>query len=1126
MDPITEKALTLGTAIAKSVVTHWLRERMEPKDTDNITSTFKKYIPEALSQRRAQIQLERISVSIAEQIQSIFRIEGARLDEGSIAAVADAISRTLDKAYITPRVLAEHNLNPTKLVALCRSIDPAATRDFSEPERELYNSILSYAAQFICDTASRLPSFTEKTLGEILTRDDIILSKVNEIAANFQRIHEALSPTSDSAHRDKFEADFRLATIRRLSELSLFGLDVSETSRHYSLTVAYVALTMQQRTPASPQDRTSDHSPPPATDDLEQTISIEDGLESASRKTLIIGHAGSGKTTLLQWLAVQAAGRSLEGRLSTYNDCVPFFIRLRDFANSTLPEPERFVSLTAPEIGGRMPPGWVHERLSQSKAIILIDGVDELPRNQRSTLREWVLALHAEYPGSPLFLTSRPYASNDEWYERSGFQKVELQPMDLPRIGEFIDHWHDAIEVQLTSQSQKAALTPLAHGLKLAIGSQPRLAELASTPLLCAMICALYRDRNQRLPSDRVGLYRACIEALVDRRDPERRIALTDYPDLSFRHKLLLLQDFAYYLLRNSLTEASHEQLESRLTSKLPTLGLSSTPTTRDVSKLLIERSGVLREVVAGRVDFIHKTFQEFLAAQAVLDEGDFGLLTKNASDDEWREVIILAAGLAPPRVTDQLISSLILEGDGKKARRHQLHLLAVGCLGAASATSEALRADVGKRIKALVPPTSLREAKELAAAGDLAVPFLRTEKRLKSQHAAACVRALSLVGTEAALDVLKTYAHDTRQAVRQELFRGWPSFDPEEYAKSILKDDMFVIVKPGVPLSALRHLNQLTYLTIDGAAEVSATPLTQLQHLKTLSVYGGRTTAAADLTDLSKLVELEELLLRKISTATLPSLASLKRLKDVDLSELPNLQGIEELLNAKCLERIHLSDLPQVAHIPQLHKIKTLRDVSIRNVGNSQTTHRGWFPQHLQSLNIELREGFDNLEFLSNLTSLTHLGLSTGRSGRIPFQEFLEHLERTTSHLRSLHLAGIHRKIDLSFFAHHEFLGYLSLGGIDGFFNAAELNHTQIPLNIHLRSMSDKFDLSGIEAINRPFDLSISFGGFDSKIDLTPLLSCKTLKKLSLDYVRVVDMGVLKTLKKKLLVDARSVWS
>ena len=55
-----------------------------------------------------------------------------------------------------------------------------------------------------------------------------------------------------------------------------------------------------------------------------------------------------------------------------------------------------------------------------------------------------------------------------------------------------------------------------------------------------------------------------------------------------------------------------------------------------DVRRLFIERSSIIREPIVGIIDFTHRTFQEFLAALAILDEKDISMLVQNAHNDQW----------------------------------------------------------------------------------------------------------------------------------------------------------------------------------------------------------------------------------------------------------------------------------------------------------------------------------------------------------------------------------------------------------------------------------------------------------------------------------------------------------
>jgi predicted NACHT family NTPase len=197
------------------------------------------------------------------------------------------------------------------------------------------------------------------------------------------------------------------------------------------------------------------------------------------------------------------------------------------------------------------------------------------------------------------------------------------------------------------------------------------------------MLCALNRERHQQLPSNRVALYEASCELLIERRDRERRISLADYPAavLSYEQKSLLLSDLAYWLVRNGQTEASIEIVDERLTRRLG--GMVGAPRDlrgADARLLFIERSGILREPVKGAIDFTHRTLQEFLAAKAVVDENDIPLLVQHAHDDQWREVVLLTVGLASRTVRENLVERLLKRAETRKLSRSRLYLLAAAC--------------------------------------------------------------------------------------------------------------------------------------------------------------------------------------------------------------------------------------------------------------------------------------------------------------------------------------------------------------------------------------------------------------------------------------------------------------
>ena len=160
-------------------------------------------------------------------------------------------------------------------------------------------------------------------------------------------------------------------------------------------------------------------------------VAVDTALADAHR-LLICGQAGSGKTTLLQWIAVKAATKSFEGPLSHWNGGLPFYIRLRHYVQSGLPRPEAFPGFVAPAIADTMPKGWVHAVLKSERAIVLIDGVDEIPAFQREDVSTWLKDLAETYPAARFIIASRPHAIEEGWMDHEGLSDADSSRWNLP----------------------------------------------------------------------------------------------------------------------------------------------------------------------------------------------------------------------------------------------------------------------------------------------------------------------------------------------------------------------------------------------------------------------------------------------------------------------------------------------------------------------------------------------------------------------------------------------------------------------------------------------------------------------------------------------------------------------
>ena len=207
---------------------------------------------------------------------------------------------------------------------------------------------------------------------------------------------------------DDFAADYRRTVVNKLDRMELLGVTLADANRRYPLSIAYIDLTVRKR--ASREDsRLVIRSGPEAGDPLAEAGGLSpESLLSRTRRALIIGNAGSGKTTLLQWLAVRSALRDFGSSLTGWNDTVPFFIPLRRYVNRTLPTPEEFPLAVGRNVAHEMPGGWVHGLLRDGRALVLLDGVDEMPDGQREHVRSW-LAIGSSS-------AAKPSSTRTEWW--------------------------------------------------------------------------------------------------------------------------------------------------------------------------------------------------------------------------------------------------------------------------------------------------------------------------------------------------------------------------------------------------------------------------------------------------------------------------------------------------------------------------------------------------------------------------------------------------------------------------------------------------------------------------------------------------------------------------------------
>lgn len=928
-----------------------------------------------LSHRRA----ERALSGTASRLAEVLRAELASMPEHEWQAAVLAARITLKAA--TPVAIDDvlaADLRPERLGAQIRrqAADLAPATGLGEAATTAYERILSATAAEIVRSVVALPEFSARAQ----------LAALHDV----REVRRAVERLTEGARRDEratragdqgFEERYLRHVGATLGRMELFGLRRGRAPRTHSFDHAYVPLAVA---------RSGGHDPGPDDDDDLTGAGIDvPSAFRAQRRVLLRGGAGAGKTTLLRWLAVSAARDTLEGdgvdanadadRVGRvdhgspgdpgtdghdgdagWGGAVPFFVPLRQFARRDFPAPEDLPAVTANVIAAEMPDGWSAGRFAAGRALLLVDGVDELEPARRLEARRWIDQVTTAYPGTRLVVSARPFAISEDWLDESGFVTYDLLPLSPTGIQAFLAAWHDAARDEHPDDPEmRVWLDDCEQGLARRLTSRRELRRLAGSPLLCGLLCALYQDRNMHLPRDRKGLYDAALDLLLVRWDEARGVRVDELPTLGKEEQIVLLQRFAYSMVRNHEVVVDREVAARRIGHAMRGLrshDLGAEP----VLQRTLERTGLLREPGPDEVQFVHRTFRDYLAAKEVVDCSDLGLLVEHAHLDQWHDVVVNAVALARPRERDRVLRGLL---DGNRAAagdpriRNRLRLVAAACLEHADVLdSDEVRELVQRAAAGLIPPASLDEADVLARAGAFVLDLLPGPEGLTADQAASVVRTAAMIGAEGVRDKLTEFIGMGESRVIDELLRAWRrSDDPEGYARNVLADvdfgDRTLEVRGWHRVRCLPHLRRLTSVTcygdFSGLEAVAAVPhlrrlelvqnelvrdLTPLSACRTLRVLL-LTTGCQFLRDLSPLARttVEELGLHLV-TADLSTLRS-PRLRRLAVRDQRLAGGLHPLPADLPLEELELDNLPRARNLVGVERWPTLAHVTVRGV-------------------------------------------------------------------------------------------------------------------------------------------------------------------------------------------------
>lgn len=360
-----------------------------------------------------------------------------------------------------------------------------------------------------------------------------------------------------------------------------------------------------------------------------------------AKMVLVEGNPGIGKTTFCIKIASDWAKKVIPKKHDFPVFQLMFLLKCQDIDGDVMQAiDDQLLPEDMPEKRKRKLMDFIRDEKNQEKILIILDGLDELPRKAEpfvdKLLRRKVLS-HCS-----ILATSR---------EEKGIDVRQRYDFDcLLQVNGFITRESS----DFVRKYFKNPPNDPRNGERLiqAIEKQSFLHALRNNPLNLLLLCIVFQDYDGELPSSRTKLYQIIYRCLQRRfcckNDGKDHFRFGPSEE-QFENVTLALGELAWKGLREDLHSFHEHQFD-----QLEELGAN-------IDRTLASKSGLVFKVASAKkldprhqYHFLHKTFQEFLAAKylvhKMLEEGKnifdhFELDSKDVCG-KYRQVFLFVAGI------------------------------------------------------------------------------------------------------------------------------------------------------------------------------------------------------------------------------------------------------------------------------------------------------------------------------------------------------------------------------------------------------------------------------------------------------------------------------------------------
>ena len=712
------------------------------ENTGNIVDGFFQMADIAENDIFTKRDIDRTSQDISDSIsRSCYQIlRHHQFSEERAELIYELLIEVINQTEFTYEMIIAQKASTDAIFLRMQQIAQKHEKEFDPDEYDIFLRLVRHVAGIIVNISLESPRFVNHGINFLASAIIELQQKSDAVLKRLEEIDQAVSRKTTDFQR--YERLYRNNIAEKYGWIQLLGAkSLDREEKRYKLSIAYVALELRKGNTTS------------GSYDAEE-------LFSQSRLLWIDGEAGSGKSTLMQWIAINSASNNSD-ELPVLKHSIPFLIELRkhDARNISI---KQAVNTVMADSDCSLPENWITTNLKSGSAVVLIDGFDEVKAEDRDDVLNWVDDLAGKYPKIRIIVTSRPEVGKNI---SKKFKRYRLLPMTREKVDLFLAYWHNAVLVDKLDVSKDEAAS-YKKKLSVQIDNSESIRRMVTNPLLCAMICALHFKNGSIMSTERNELYDDCCKMLFGNRDSAKNVKAFSHINLSYEEKKNILSQLAYWMLKNNLVLAKTDQVISRIGYAIRGLRESAQVYQPiELYQYFLERSGILRSPEDGYVDFVHKSFQEYLAAYEIHNQEDWGFIASKAEDINWYETLILAMGFSSTHDSKLVIERIL--GDGRKEKNI---VIAAACGANAPRLIPELRKRLNKKIEEIIPPGSIEASERLTGAGEFVVPYLHCNKEFDKDQRYYSLNTLRMISSSRALLAAGTYLNEQADKDQLEL--------------------------------------------------------------------------------------------------------------------------------------------------------------------------------------------------------------------------------------------------------------------------------------------------------------------------------------------------------------------